>query len=81
MQSGIHMKTGAFDSDLCLKTSILTWVKYVSNTSARRFSSVVFMHCLCFNHLVSTLIPSEEGETGQAWQRSVQFTLRLYTQP
>lgn len=75
------MRTGAFDSELCLKTNFVTRVKYVSNMSARYFPSVVFMHGLCFNHLVSTLIPSAEGETGQAWQRSPQFTLRLYTQP
>lgn len=54
---------GAFDSVPCLKKGFLTWVKCVSNMSARYFSSVVFMFCLCFNHLVSTLIPAEKGET------------------
>lgn len=54
---------GAFDSALCLKTSFLTRVKCVSYMSARYFSSVVFTRCLCFSHLVSTLIPSEKGET------------------
>lgn len=56
------MTMGAFDSALCLKTSFLTRLKCVSNMSAGYFSSVVFMDCLCFNHLVSTLIPSEKGE-------------------
>lgn len=52
---------GALGSAVRLKTSFLTWVKCVSNMSARYFDSMLFVHCLCFNHLVSTSIPPEKG--------------------
>lgn len=54
---------GALGSAGCLKTSFLTWVECVSVMSARYFDSMVFVCCLCFNHLVSTLIPPEKGGT------------------
>lgn len=54
---------GALGSAVHLKTSFLAWVKCVSNMSARYFDSMAFVCCLCFNHLVNTLIPPEKGET------------------
>jgi len=53
----------ALSSAVCLKTSFLAWVKCVSSMSARYFDSMVFACCSCFNHLVSTLIPPEKGDT------------------
>lgn len=54
---------GALGSAVWLKTNFLTRVKCASNMSARYFDSMVFVCCLCFNHLESTLIPPEKGET------------------
>lgn len=61
--SGIHIKMGALGSAAWLKTSFLTCVKCASNMSVRYFDSMLFVCCLYFNHLVSTFIPPEKGET------------------